>query len=161
MKQYVTIDKRSKKAQKEYYSKLRGTWGELNPVTRSVPSGKTYNRNKDKQKNRKIGREFSDGFDVDFLSSSLFLYVYENWKSHTPSKSGTLYVDAADGSSYLDLVSLIRMHGATPKKDMQELWKRVLQQDCMKCQRTKPKRNWVRLNIRLKRIGGNLLDNMD
>lgn len=33
---------------------------------------------------------------------------------------------AADGSSYLDLVSLIRMHGATPKKDMQELWKRVV-----------------------------------
>lgn len=33
MKKYVTIDKRSKKAQKEYYSKLRGTWGELNPVT--------------------------------------------------------------------------------------------------------------------------------
>ena len=37
MKQYVTIDKRSKKAQKEYYSKQRGTWGELNPVTRGVP----------------------------------------------------------------------------------------------------------------------------
>ena len=53
VKQYVTIDKRSKKAQKEYYSKLRRTWGELNPVTRSVPSGKTYNRNKDKQRNRK------------------------------------------------------------------------------------------------------------
>ena len=41
MKQYVTIDKRSKKAQKEYYSKQRWTWGELNPVTRGVPSGKT------------------------------------------------------------------------------------------------------------------------
>ena len=54
VKRYVTIDKRSKKAQKEYYSKQRGTWGELNPVTRSVPSGKTYNRNRDKQKNRKI-----------------------------------------------------------------------------------------------------------
>ena len=67
MKPYVTIDKRSKKARKEYYSKLRGTWGELNPVTRSVPSGKTYNRKKDKQKNRRIGREFSDGFDVDFI----------------------------------------------------------------------------------------------
>ena len=71
MKQYVTIDKRSKKAQKEYDAKQRGTWGELNPVTRSVPSGKTYNRNKDKQKSRKIGREFSDGFDVDFLFSNL------------------------------------------------------------------------------------------
>lgn len=72
MKPYVTIDKRSKKARKEYYSKLRGTWGELNPVTRSVPSGKIYNRKKDKQKNRRIGREFSDGFDVDFLPSSLY-----------------------------------------------------------------------------------------
>ena len=67
MKQYVTIDKRSKKAQKEYYSKQRGTWGVISPVTRSVPSGKTYNRKKDKQKNRKIGREFSDGFDADFI----------------------------------------------------------------------------------------------
>ena len=66
MKRYVTIDKRSKKAQKEYYSKLRGTWGELNPVTRSVPSGKTYNRNKDKKERRRTGREFSDGLDADF-----------------------------------------------------------------------------------------------
>ena len=67
MKRYVAIDKRSKKAQKEYYSKQRGTWGGLNPVTRSVPSGKIYSRNKDKQESRKIGREFSDGFDGDFI----------------------------------------------------------------------------------------------
>lgn len=67
MKRYVTIDKRSKKARKEYYAKQRGTWGELNPVTRSVPSGKTYNRNKDKQKSRKIGRESREGFDADLF----------------------------------------------------------------------------------------------
>ena len=48
MKQYVTLDKRSKKAQKEYHAKQRRTWGELNPVTRSVPSGKVYNRKKEK-----------------------------------------------------------------------------------------------------------------
>ena len=66
MKKYVSIDKRSKKAQKEYYSKKRLTWGEFNPVTRSVPCGKTYNREKDKQERRKIGREFGDGFDADF-----------------------------------------------------------------------------------------------
>ena len=66
MKKYVSIDKRSKKAQKEYYSKKRLTWGEFNPVTQSVPSGKTYNREKDKQERRRIGREFSDGFDADF-----------------------------------------------------------------------------------------------
>lgn len=34
--------------------------------------------------------------------------------------------NAADGSSYLELVSLIRKHGATPKKDLQELWRRIV-----------------------------------
>lgn len=46
MSKYVSLDKRSKKAQKEYHSKQRRTWGEINPVTRSVPSGKAYNRKK-------------------------------------------------------------------------------------------------------------------
>ena len=67
MKKYVLLDKRSKKAQKEYYSRQRLTWGALNPVTRSVPGGKIYNREKDKQERRRIGKEFRDGFDVDFL----------------------------------------------------------------------------------------------
>jgi len=67
MKQYVSIDKRSKKAQKEYYAKQRLTWGVLNPVTRSVPSGKIYNRKKDKQESLRIGKEFNNGFDADFL----------------------------------------------------------------------------------------------
>ena len=64
MKPYVTIDKRSKKAQKEYYSKQCHTWGELNPVTRSVPSGKVYNRKKEK---RRIDVESGNGFDADFF----------------------------------------------------------------------------------------------
>ena len=64
MKKYVSLGKRSKKAQKEYYSRHRCTWGELNPVTKSVPSGKTYNRKKDK---KRIGREFSDEFNADYL----------------------------------------------------------------------------------------------
>jgi len=34
--------------------------------------------------------------------------------------------DASDGSSYLDLVSLIRQYGAAPKKDLEELWKRIV-----------------------------------
>lgn len=54
VKHYVTLDKRSKKAQKEYYSKQRRTWGMVNPVTKSVPSGKIYNRNKDKQESRSL-----------------------------------------------------------------------------------------------------------
>ncbi len=69
MKKYVSLDKRSKKAQREYYSERRHTWGELNPVTRSVPSGKTYNRKKEK---KKIGRELSDGFLAD-----LFLFFVQ------------------------------------------------------------------------------------
>ena len=57
MKQYVTLDKRSKKAQREYYAKQRTTWGELNPRS-------AYNRKKEKQR---IGVEFRNGFDADFL----------------------------------------------------------------------------------------------
>ncbi len=60
----VSLDKRSKKAQREYHAKQRRTWGELNPVTRSVPSGKTYNRKKEKHR---IGKEFRNEFDADFL----------------------------------------------------------------------------------------------
>lgn len=33
---------------------------------------------------------------------------------------------AADGSSYLDMVSLLRKYGAVPQKDMLELWKRIV-----------------------------------
>ena len=72
MTNYVTLDKRSKKAQREYYAKQRTTWGELNPVTRSVPSGKAYNRKKEKQR---IGVEFRNGFDADFLRS-LVLFIH-------------------------------------------------------------------------------------
>ena len=64
MNKYVSLDKRSKKAQREYHAKQRRTWGELNPVTRSVPSGKTYNRKKEKQR---IGEEFRNGFDADLF----------------------------------------------------------------------------------------------
>lgn len=70
--QYVTIEKRSKKAQKEYYSRQRNTWGEFNPVTRSVPSGKVYNRKKEK---RKIGAESREGFGTDFYYMYSFLYI--------------------------------------------------------------------------------------
>lgn len=64
MKQYVSIDKRSKKSQKEYYSAMRQTWGLLNPATRTAPNGKAYDRNKEKQARRRTDRKFSDEFDV-------------------------------------------------------------------------------------------------
>lgn len=34
--------------------------------------------------------------------------------------------DAAEGSSYLDIASFIRQYGAAPKKDLQELWRRIV-----------------------------------
>lgn len=64
MSVYVPLNKRSKKAQKEYYAKMRCTWGEIDPVTRSVPSGKTYNRNKEKKKLQRQGVEFRQEFDA-------------------------------------------------------------------------------------------------
>lgn len=70
MNKYVSLDKRGKKAQREYHAKQRRTWGEFNPVTRSVSSGKTYNRKKEKQRNSK---EFRNGFDAEhFLQNYIF-----------------------------------------------------------------------------------------
>lgn len=70
MNKYVSLDKRSKKAQREYHAKQRRIWGELNPVTRSVPSGKTYNRKKEKQR---IGKEFRNGFEADLFFQNYIL----------------------------------------------------------------------------------------
>ena len=64
MKQYITIDKRNKKSQKEYYSEMRQTWGLLNPATRTASNGKAYDRNKEKQARRGTDRKFSDEFDA-------------------------------------------------------------------------------------------------
>ena len=61
VKKYVSLNKRSKKARKEYYSKRRRTWGDLDPVTKSVPSGKVYKRSRAKQETRRIGKDSDDG----------------------------------------------------------------------------------------------------
>jgi hypothetical protein len=70
MSKYVSLDKRSKKQQKEYHSKQRRTWGDLNPVTRSVPNGKAYNRKKEKER---ISKEFRDGVGADLFCLNLNL----------------------------------------------------------------------------------------
>ena len=62
MKRNVSLDKQSKKAQKEYYSGLRRTWNGVDPATRTMPNGKAYNRSKEKHR---IGRELRDGFPAD------------------------------------------------------------------------------------------------
>lgn len=42
--QMTPLKKRSKKAQKEYHAKQRGSWYGLDPVTRIVTSRKVYDR---------------------------------------------------------------------------------------------------------------------
>ena len=56
MDKSIPFNKKSKKAQKEYYAKKRNTWGELNPMTCTMPNGKGYNRKKMKQEDRRNGR---------------------------------------------------------------------------------------------------------
>lgn len=56
MMQKVSLNKRSKREQKAYHAKQRGSWYGLNPVTRTVPSGKAYNRAQAKQRERKFIR---------------------------------------------------------------------------------------------------------
>ena len=45
----VPLKKQSKRAQKKYYSKQRGSWYGVSPVTRTVPSGKAYDRKRMKR----------------------------------------------------------------------------------------------------------------
>ncbi len=58
MVQMVPLNKRSKKVQKEYHAKQRGSWYGLSPVTRTVPSGKVYDRNRIKRAARSTLGEF-------------------------------------------------------------------------------------------------------
>ena len=49
MAQMVPLNKRSKKAQREYHAKQPRSWYGLSPVTHTVPSGKVYDRNRVKR----------------------------------------------------------------------------------------------------------------
>lgn len=49
MLKMVPLQKRSKKQQKQYHQAKRGSWNGVNPVTRSVPSSKIYDRAQEKR----------------------------------------------------------------------------------------------------------------
>ena len=49
MTDVVPLKKQSKRAQKEYHSKRRGSWYGISPVTRAVSSGKVYDRKRIKR----------------------------------------------------------------------------------------------------------------
>lgn len=54
MKKFVPFQKQSKKKQREENQKRRRGWGSLNPVTRTPPNPKAYNRAK---ANRRAAQE--------------------------------------------------------------------------------------------------------
>ena len=49
MKQITPLKKQSKQEQKEYHAKKRGSWNGVNAVTRVVPNGQAYDRNRIKR----------------------------------------------------------------------------------------------------------------
>lgn len=48
MKRMTPLSKQSKREQKEFHAKKRGSWNGVNAVTCAVPNGKAYDRNKAK-----------------------------------------------------------------------------------------------------------------
>lgn len=69
MNQMVPISKQSKKAKKKYYAQQRGSWNGVNPVSRKLPNGKTYNRTKSKNEAHSLisydGKERAAGAFAD------------------------------------------------------------------------------------------------
>lgn len=55
MQKMVPLKKQSKRAQKEFHNKQRGSWYGVNPVTRTVPNGKAYDRKAEKRAVRACG----------------------------------------------------------------------------------------------------------
>lgn len=47
---FVPLRKQSKKVQRAYHAGQRGSWNGLFPVTRTVPSGRVYDRNRMKRR---------------------------------------------------------------------------------------------------------------
>jgi len=43
---YIPLEERSKREQREYHAARRRNWGDVNPVTRTIPNAKAYNRKK-------------------------------------------------------------------------------------------------------------------
>ena len=46
MNKFTSLNKKSKKLQREFHNQNRGSWNGINPVSRVVPNKKIYNRKK-------------------------------------------------------------------------------------------------------------------
>lgn len=66
MDRYVPFEKLSKKKKRELNARRRGTWGEINPVTRRPKKPKAY----DRKKARKVSQD--DRFSVPCVLFAFF-----------------------------------------------------------------------------------------
>ena len=72
MDKYIPLSKKSKKEQRKFHALQRNTWNGLNPVTRTVPNGRAYDRKKLKQKDVRNGRYLNHEETCRFAWSELF-----------------------------------------------------------------------------------------
>ena len=50
---WTPLEKQNKKSRRSFYAAKRGSWNGISPVTRTVQSGKIYDRNRMKQADRR------------------------------------------------------------------------------------------------------------
>lgn len=62
MKKMIPYEKLSKKQQREINNAKRGTWGSLNPTTRTPPNSRGYNRRKSQEWKRDLPPTTCDSF---------------------------------------------------------------------------------------------------
>jgi hypothetical protein len=62
LEKFIPFEKLSKKKQRELHAKRRGTWGNVNPVTRKPKNPKAYDRKKARRSSP----------EDDFSASSVF-----------------------------------------------------------------------------------------
>lgn len=60
MTDFIPFDKLSKKEKRKRNSAKRGNWGGINPVTRKPAPIDAYNRNKQKEKDRREQNDYQD-----------------------------------------------------------------------------------------------------
>ena len=88
MKKWTPVEKRTKKEKKAYYAKERGSWGVISPVSRTVPSMKAYDRNRQKKRDRRD----ESSCDLFFYRSSwkeASLWYFRYRQSSTAAVSGS------------------------------------------------------------------------
>ncbi|HCS74241.1 MAG TPA: hypothetical protein DIW17_10240 [Clostridiales bacterium] len=73
MEKMIPHKKLQKKKQKEIAAKKRGSWGDINPITRKKPNSKAYNRKKAGRWNEKSNQDlpFKNLYKISLIHFAL------------------------------------------------------------------------------------------